>query len=78
MYVVVHGKVSRARSQRAGARVYFLSKDSVPESDKAGHRIQQIVNTTVVVDETTDVILTVYRNENGLKDHSRKEKYNRC
>jgi hypothetical protein len=76
-YVIQHGQVVRDKGQRAGARSYFLSSKRVPVADKADHRVQQLVNTTVLVDEVNGVILTVYRNKNGLKDHSRKQKYNR-
>ncbi len=74
-YVIRHGR----QVQNAGTCEFFLGRNDIPPGDRARQRIAQLEGTVVLMDIQTGLVLTVYRNrKNGLKNHRRKAKYNRC
>ncbi len=70
-YVLAHGK----KFHNAGAIAYFLGRKDIPKADSRNQRLQQLVGTTVLVSANGAEIITVYRNQNGLKEHRQKAKY---
>ena len=69
--MIAHGEAMH----NAGAIIYFLGRKNVPKSDRRNQRIQQLVGTNVLVSSDGAEIITVYRNQKGLKEHRQKAKY---
>lgn len=71
-YVLKYGR----RIYNGGVlHVFFGSKD-IPGKDLRNKRAHQLVGTTILVNsKTKDVVVTAYRNRNGLKDIRKKAPY---
>jgi len=73
-YVLEHARMLR----RSGICFYFLAAKDVPFSDRRISWVQRLVGATLLLGSEGEVVITVYKNENGLKDIKRKVKFRLC
>lgn len=71
-YVVLYGR----RLHTGGAIHCFLRWKDIPQDDRGNANIARLEGTTVLLSaDTTDTVITVFRNRSALKDITRKVKY---
>jgi len=71
-YVLQYG----SHHHRAGALIYFLRRQDVPESDRRCDWAMNLVGTALVVSSDGLTLLTAWRNrEKGLKQIRKKSRY---
>ena len=73
-YVLTHG----TRHHAAGVTHFFLGRKDIPAQDKKVARFSKLEGTVVIADFSKDgdlIVITVYRNRDGLKDAHHKSKY---
>jgi len=73
LYVLHFGR----RLYNAGVLMVFLGKRDIPLGDQHDASVTRLEGTAVLVDASSGLILTVYRNKAALKEHRKKPKYNR-
>ncbi len=75
-FVLQHGR----RMRCAGAIHVFLGQRDIPQDKVSATRFGRLEGTTLVMDDCQEqaVLITAYRNRNGLKQIRAKTKYERC
>lgn len=69
-YILTYGHVEH----QTGIRFYFLGKKCVPTSDLRLPWVQRLIGTTLLLSSDQKVLITLYKNHNGLKEIKRKDK----
>lgn len=71
-YVLQYG----SRLHKAGACFYYLAGKDIPQPDRREDELTRLEGTTVVLDPTQQMIVTVYRNrEKGFRSIRKKQDF---
>src|SRR5690242_12344017 len=70
-YVLEHGRLIR----RTGICFYFLAAKDVPLADRRLPWIQRLVGATLLLSSEGEAVITMYKNENALREIKRKVKF---
>ncbi len=72
-YVQRHGRMIR----RTGICFYFLGEKDVPPPDRRLPWVQHLTGATLLVASDGTAVITLYKNQNALKDINKKSKSRR-